>query len=255
MRRRADPARSKVDLPRIGFRIGDELGDVVSWDRQVYLHHVSQSHRPGNRDAVADEVEGKPFVERRVDGVVRADEDDSVTIWRSAECGLHADIAARTDPVLDDELLAQMIRQILADDARNDVVGAARRKANNPVHRPCRIGLRPRDARKRRESGGTRCQMQKSTTGKFHAALPEMRLLQYLVCNAARVSSSRPLRPSLYAARVSTAVWNGSRLSIASTLCVFTSHLNIRSTILSDVKSAMVKPCCSIGFTSSSMSR
>src|SRR6266568_5471261 len=123
MRRRADPARSKVDLPRIGFRIGDELGDVVSWDRRVYLHHVSQSHRPGNRDAVADEVEGKPFVERRVDGVVRADEDDSVTIWRSAECGLHADIAARTDPVLDDELLAQMIRQILADDARNDVVG------------------------------------------------------------------------------------------------------------------------------------
>src|SRR5947209_2576036 len=83
MRRRADPARSKVDLPRIGFRIGDELGDVVSWDRQVYLHHVSQSHRPGNRDAVADEVEGKPFVERRVDGVVRAEEDDSVTIWRS----------------------------------------------------------------------------------------------------------------------------------------------------------------------------
>src|SRR5439155_1696825 len=101
--------------------------------------HVSQSHRPGNRDAVADEVEGKPFVERRVDGVVRADEDDSVTIWRSAECGLHADIAARTDPVLDDELLAQMIRQILADDARNDVVGAARRKANNPVHWPRRI--------------------------------------------------------------------------------------------------------------------
>src|SRR5215813_6732978 len=60
---------------------------------------------------------------------------------------------------------------------------------------------------------------------------------------------------SLYAGRVSTAVWNGSRLSIASTLCVFTSHLNIRSTILSGAKSAMVKPCRSIGFTSSSMSR
>src|SRR5262249_40221851 len=30
---------------------------------------------------------------------------------------------------------------------------------------------------------------------------------------------------------------------------------NIRSTILSGVKSAMVKPCCSVGLTSSSMSR
>ena len=58
-----------------------------------------------------------------------------------------------------------------------------------------------------------------------------------------------------HAARVNTAVWNGPRLSISSTLCIFTSHLNIRSTILSGAKSAMVKPCCSIGFTSSSMSR
>jgi hypothetical protein len=30
-------------------------------------------------------------------------------------------------------------------------------------------------------------------------------------------------------------------------------HVNIRSTILSGAKSAMVKPCCSIGFTSSSI--
>src|SRR5260370_17226087 len=92
--------------------------------------------------------------------------------WCSAECGLHADIAARTDPVLDDELLAQMIRQILADDARNDVVGAARRKANNPVHRPCRIGLRPRDARDSRQRGSARCQMQKSSAWKFHSSIP-----------------------------------------------------------------------------------
>ena len=30
------------------------------------------------------------------------------------------------------------------------------------------IGLRPREARHRRERGSTRCQMQKTTAGKFH---------------------------------------------------------------------------------------
>jgi len=46
---------------------------------------------------------GKLFVERRVDCVVRADENDRVTIWWGGECGLHADIPACADPVLDDE--------------------------------------------------------------------------------------------------------------------------------------------------------
>src|SRR5438105_14711628 len=42
---------------------------------------------------------------------------------------------------------------------------------------------------------------------------------------------------------------------MASGACVFTSHLNCRSTILSGVKSTSVNPCCSIGLTCSSMSR
>jgi hypothetical protein len=55
---------------------------------------------------------------------------------------LHADIAGRAGPVLNDKLLSQMIRQVLADDARDDVVGAARRKGDDPVHRPRRIHFR-----------------------------------------------------------------------------------------------------------------
>src|SRR5262245_19602439 len=61
-----------------------------------------------------------------------------------------------------------MIRKILADDARDDVVGAPRRKRDDPVYRPRRIGLRPRDPWHRQQRGSTRCQMQKISAGKFH---------------------------------------------------------------------------------------
>jgi hypothetical protein len=43
---------------------------------------------------------------------------------------------------------------------------------NGDTHRPCRVGLPACDARHDRERGGTRCQMQKSTAGKFHRDTP-----------------------------------------------------------------------------------
>src|SRR5262245_54356234 len=100
---------------------------------------VCQPHYAGDRDAVADEIKRKLLVKCRVDGVVRADEGDRVAIGRRVERGLHADVAGRAGPVLNDKLLSQMIRQVLADDARHDVVGAARRKRDDPVHRARRI--------------------------------------------------------------------------------------------------------------------
>ena len=42
----------------------------------------------------------------------------------------------------------------------------------------------------------------------------------------------RRWRRSSYIGRTSSAVWKGSKVSIASMACVFTSHLNCRSTIL-----------------------
>src|SRR5215831_8218047 len=88
MRRRANPTRSKVDLARISFRIGDELGEVVGWKCRIDVHHVGQSHYAGDRDAVADEIKRKLLVEPGVNGVVRADEGDCVAIGAelSADC-------------------------------------------------------------------------------------------------------------------------------------------------------------------------
>ena len=79
------------------------------------------------------------LVERRVDGVVRRDEADGVAVGRRCQHVLHADIAAGADVVLDDELLVELFRQILAEDARDGVVGPAGGERNDETHRPRRI--------------------------------------------------------------------------------------------------------------------
>jgi hypothetical protein len=45
---------------------------------------------------------------------------------------------------------------------------AAAAGANHDAHRPCGIGLRPCNARRGRQRGSARCQMQESAAGKFH---------------------------------------------------------------------------------------
>src|SRR5262249_22828688 len=72
-------------------------------------------------------------------------------------------------PVLDDEWLTETLRQPLTDQAGKHVDHAARGKAGDQAHRPCRIGLRPRDARDGRQRGSASRQMQKlPPVGNFH---------------------------------------------------------------------------------------
>jgi hypothetical protein len=122
------------------------------------------------RRDVTNEIEVELVVERRVDCVRRDDLEKRVAIGRRPDDRIDGEIAGSTRPVLDNEGLAEPLRQPLPRQARDDVSRAARRKANNDAHRTRWIGFRPRDARHCRERGSARCQMQKSTAGKFHGA-------------------------------------------------------------------------------------
>jgi hypothetical protein len=70
-----------------------------------------------------------------------------------------ADGTSAAGPVLDDELLAEMLRQPLRHQTRNDVARAGWRERHNHAHRPRRIGLRPCAAREDRQHGSACCQM------------------------------------------------------------------------------------------------
>ena len=88
------------------------------------LTTMTKGHADDARDRrdVADEIEIELVVERRVDRVRRIDQEQRVAVRRRTHDRLGADIAAGARPVLDDEWLAEPLRQPLTHQAREDVV-------------------------------------------------------------------------------------------------------------------------------------
>src|SRR5215468_6526441 len=91
-----------------------------------------------------------------------------MAVGRCTRHGLGGDLPLGARSVLDDEWLAETLRQPLTNQAREDVGWAAGRKADHDADRSRRIDLRPSEARHGRQRGSTRGQMQKSSAGKFH---------------------------------------------------------------------------------------
>ncbi len=150
-RRGPDAGRRHVDLARIGLGVGDELGNGLGRNRWMYLHDVGRADDARDRRDVADEIEIELVVERRVDRIRRTDQQQRIAVRRRTHDRLGADIAGGARPVLDDEGLAEPLRQPLAHQTCDDVARAAGGKTDDDAHRPRRIGLRPRDARQSRE--------------------------------------------------------------------------------------------------------
>src|SRR4029077_5396943 len=71
-------------------------------------------------------------------------------------------------PILDDELLAQSLREPLSDQACYDVSRATGGKAGDQTHGACRIRLRPCLARDHRQGSSICRQTQKSTASNVH---------------------------------------------------------------------------------------
>jgi len=166
--RRPTAGRCHVDLARICLGIGDELWNRFGRNRRMYRHDVWVANDASDGRDVADEIEIELVVERRVDRVGRSDQEERVSVGGRAHYGLGADVAAAARPVLDDEWLAEPLREPLTDQARDDVTWATRSKGDDDPHRPRRIGLRPSEARDRRQSGSARRKMQKSSARQGH---------------------------------------------------------------------------------------
>ena len=66
---RADAGRRHGDFARIGLGMGDELGNRLGRNRGMDLHDEWRTGDAGDRRDIADEIEIKLVVERRVDGV------------------------------------------------------------------------------------------------------------------------------------------------------------------------------------------
>ena len=105
------------------------------------------------------------------------DEEERVAVGGHAHDGFGGDIAGGAWAIFNDELLTQPLRQPLAHQAREDVIGTSGREAHNYAHRPRWIGLRPTVARHGRQRRSARGQMQELSTGKLPWESPPGRSL------------------------------------------------------------------------------
>src|SRR5215472_12763525 len=79
----SDTARRHGDLARIGLGIGDELGNCLGWNRWMHHYDVRLAVNACDRCDVADEIETELVIERCVDGVPPADDEQRVAVRRT----------------------------------------------------------------------------------------------------------------------------------------------------------------------------
>src|SRR5882724_1512509 len=141
----SNAARPVEELARVRLGIVDELGKRLSRYRGMDYHDKGTADQPGHGRNVSNEIELELFVQRGVDRVWRTDEEQRLAVRNCVHDRLGRDIAAGARPVLDDEWLAEPLRQPLSDQTREDVIRAAGGKADNDMHWPRGIRIRPSD--------------------------------------------------------------------------------------------------------------
>ena len=171
MGRRPDASRGHVELARVGLGIVDELRNGIGRERCIDFHHVGYAGDGRNRRDVARKIVVEFSVERDVDRMRGRDHEQRVAVRRRIHDCLGGDIAAGAGAVLDDELLAEPLRQALTHEPRQDVGDTAGRIADDQFHGPRGISPSRCDTRKNRERGSARGQIQKSTAANFHRVL------------------------------------------------------------------------------------
>src|SRR5262245_22249868 len=136
------------------------------------LHDKRRTGDAGDSCNIAEEIETKLIVEGCVDRVAGEDQKKRIAVRLRPHHRLHADIAARARSIVDNELLAQPLRELLSNQTRYCVGRTARRVADDVAARPRRIGWRPCDPRDDRERRSARGESENFPAGKFHSALP-----------------------------------------------------------------------------------
>ena len=169
--RRSHATRSKVDFAWIGFGVGDEFGNGLGREGRVHLHHERQQIDVGHRRNVVREVVVEFGVKRRVDFVGGGRPQQGVAVGRRARDRLGRDSGPGAGPVLDHKRLAEFLRQKFTDQARDNVSGAAGRKADNDLDRPGRIIERVGKPRPRRRRRNGNCETKESAATKAHRNL------------------------------------------------------------------------------------
>jgi hypothetical protein len=128
----------------------------------IHQHDQRRADRDRDRGEVDGELEADIGVERLVHRVARVGHEQGVAVGRRAHGKLGGDVGGAARAVLDDEGLAEPLRQPLRHQPRGEIGGAAGRHGDEDTDRAGRIGLRVRRPRQGRQHRSASGQMEKA---------------------------------------------------------------------------------------------
>src|SRR5262249_44205987 len=151
---------------------------------------------------VCEGIGGDGSIEKAVDRKRRRSEQQGVAVRRRARDGLGADVAAGARPVVDNDLLAQQLRQASSDDTGRGVGASTGRERRDQPNGTVRVSLRLNVASDCARCCERRGELHQSAADNrfFHGARRNERL--YL--KSSRFSAPRRTR---YRACISAATW------------------------------------------------
>ncbi len=141
MRAAADAGGCEVHFSGCRSGLGEKVGERFDLRARRDHQNIGGSRQGGDLDEILQSVVGQVCV-------------DGVGVRGRFGDDRRSDRSARATTIFHDHRLAPELRELLRDDATDDVGTAARRERDHDVHRLVRIALRERLRRPRRRDRG-----------------------------------------------------------------------------------------------------
>jgi hypothetical protein len=169
---RAGPARSERQLAGIGLGVCDQFRHGFHRQRRIDDQHERALRHERERNEIGHRIVGQVLVQCDVDRHRRrCRHQERVAVGRGFRVRVRADRGTGTRLVLDHERFAEARLELLADEARQDLGGAARGERHDDGDRPRRVILRTRASVRMRELyEGKTGKEQSQRTMKCHGA-------------------------------------------------------------------------------------
>ena len=147
MERGARTGRTEGVFAWIGFQQRNQLWHISYRQIEIDAKQIGQLPNPGDEGEILLGIEVQIIVKRRRNSVGGdAAKPNRIAIRRRFRDRIHANIAARTTTIFDNETLPRQFRHARAIDARQHVRGTAGGKGIDVAHRPARPIARLRAA-------------------------------------------------------------------------------------------------------------
>jgi hypothetical protein len=140
---RPQAARGVGVFARIGFDQCDQLFEAARRQRRIDGHKIGRGDRERHRREILVGIERQLGKQRGIHDVGAERDQQRIAVGRRPRRLGGADIAGRAGDVLDIELLAEMLGELLRGKARENVGRTAGLERDDDADRPARASLRP----------------------------------------------------------------------------------------------------------------